>query len=142
VSDTSPPSAAGFTPLTSSDVPDTALIEQLRQKLDATEQKLGTSEQRLQFAELKIQLLEERLRQMLINKYGPSSEKLSSAQLQLLELEPGVSSGEVEAESEREALPSATEESKSDHKIALNLLSITFQNRSVVIGILIGRCFV
>ena len=32
-----------------------------------------------------------------------------------------VSSDEVEAESEREALPSAPGESKSDHKIALNL---------------------
>jgi transposase len=42
---------------------------------------------------------------MLINKYGASSEKLSIAQLQLLELEPGVSSDEVQAESEREALP-------------------------------------
>jgi hypothetical protein len=84
VSDTSSP-AAGFTPLTSSDSEDAALIEQLKQKL-------GTSEQRLQVAELKIQLLEERLRQMLIIKYGASSEKLSSAQLQLLELEPGVSS--------------------------------------------------
>jgi transposase len=90
VSDTSPPAAA-FTPLTSSDSSDTTLIEQLKQKL--------------QFAELKIQLLEERLRQMLINKYGASSEKLSGAQLQLLELEPGVSSDEVQAESEREALP-------------------------------------
>jgi transposase len=101
VSDTSS-SAAAFTPLTSSDAPDTALIEQLKQKL--------------QFAELKIQLLEERLRQMLINKYGASSEKLSSAQLQLLELEPGVNSDEVEAERAREALPSAPEESKSDYK--------------------------
>jgi hypothetical protein len=42
---------------------------------------------------------------MLIKKYDASSEKLSSEQLQLLELEPGVSSDEVHAESEqREAL--------------------------------------
>src|SRR5690606_27936455 len=34
------------------------------------------------------------------------SEKLSDAQLQLLELEPGVSTSEVEAESKREPLPS------------------------------------
>jgi len=68
---------------------------------------------RLQFAELKIQLLEERLRQMLIKKYGATSEKLPSAQLELLELEPGVNSAEVQAESEREPLsspPAASEE--------------------------------
>jgi hypothetical protein len=48
--------------------------------------------------------LEERLRLVQIEKYGPGSEKLSDAQLELLELEPGVSSAEVEAESQREQL--------------------------------------
>jgi transposase len=61
----------------------------------------------LQFAYLKIQLLEERLRLERINKYGPASEKLNDAQLQLLEEEPGVSNLEVAAESEREPLPAA-----------------------------------
>ena len=79
------------------------LIEQLKQKLDSTEQ-------RLQFAELTIQSLQIRLRQMLIKKYGASSETLSNAQLELLELEPGVSGDEVEAESAREALPPAPPE--------------------------------
>jgi transposase len=36
-----------------------------------------------------------------IDKYGPGSEKLSDAQLELLDLEPGVSSAEVQAESDR-----------------------------------------
>ncbi len=62
----------------------------------------------LQWAEWKIRALEERLRLELIKKYGPKSEKLSDAQLQLLELEPGVSAGEVQAESEREPLPQAS----------------------------------
>ena len=57
----------------------------------------------LEYAELKIQVLEERLRQQRIAKYGPGSEKLSNAQLELLELEPGVSSAEVEAESQSES---------------------------------------
>lgn len=61
----------------------------------------------LQFAHLKIQLLEERLRLQRIQKYGPASEKLNDAQLELLEEEPGVSTLEVAAESEREALPAA-----------------------------------
>jgi transposase len=103
VSDTSPP-AAGLTPLTSSDSRHTELIEPLKHKL--------------QFAELKIQLLEERLRQMLIKKYCASSEKLSSEQLRLLELEPGVSSDEVQAESKREALSpqSNDQQARADRK--------------------------
>jgi transposase len=79
---------------------DLELIEQLKKRL-------GETEGRLQFAELKIQLLEERLRLVRIAKYGPGSEKLSDAQLELLELEPGVSSAEVQAESERSAVPPA-----------------------------------
>ena len=63
--------------------------------------------QQLQFAHLKIRLLEERLRLQRIQKYGPASEKLTNAQLELLEGEPGVSTLEVAAESEREALPPA-----------------------------------
>jgi len=60
-----------------------------------------------QFAHLKIQLLEERLRLQRIQKYGPASEKLSNAQLELLEEEPGVSNLELAAESAREPLPPA-----------------------------------
>jgi transposase len=61
----------------------------------------------LQLAYLKIQLLEERLRLQRIQKYGPASEKLNDAQLELLEQEPGVSHLEVAAESEREPLPAS-----------------------------------
>lgn len=61
----------------------------------------------LQFAYLKIQLLEERLRLQRIQKYGPAGEKLTNAQLELLEEEPGVSNLEVAAESAREPLPPA-----------------------------------
>jgi len=63
---------------------------------------------KLQYAELKIRLLEERLRLVRIAKYGPGSEKFSDAQLELLELEPGVSSAEVQAESERPAVQPST----------------------------------
>jgi hypothetical protein len=55
----------------------------------------------LKWAELKIKVLEERLRLQLVTKYGPASEQLNDAQLELLELEPGVSNIEVQAESER-----------------------------------------
>ena len=53
---------------------------------------------------MKIQVLEERLRLERIKKYGAGSEKLNSAQLDLLDLEPGVSNLEVQAESQREPL--------------------------------------
>src|SRR5260370_41007170 len=63
---------------------------------------------KLQYAELKIRVLEERLRLVRIAKYGPGSEKLSDAQLELLELEPGVSNVEVQVESERPAVQPST----------------------------------
>ena len=45
--------------------------------------------------------LRERLRLERIEKYGPAAEGLSEAQLELLELEPGVNAAEVEAEAQR-----------------------------------------
>jgi transposase len=62
----------------------------------------------LAWSRLKIQALEERLRLEMIRKYGVKSEKLSDNQLQLLDLEPGVSATEVAAESQREPLPAAS----------------------------------
>ena len=71
-------------------------------------QQVAELKRELQRAFLKIQVLELRLRLQRIQKYGPASEKLSNAQLELLELEPGVSGAEVQAESEREPLPAKT----------------------------------
>jgi len=79
-------------------------IAQLQQQLDAKEKHLQSTSTALANAQLKIQLLEERLRLARIARYGKTSEKLSDLQLELLELEPGVSSEEVQAESEREPL--------------------------------------
>jgi transposase len=61
---------------------------------------------------MKILSLEAQLRLQQIKKYGPGSEKLDSAQLELLELEPGVSRLEVRAESQREPLPAARAKSR------------------------------
>jgi transposase len=94
------------------------LIEQLKRQLagplfTAVSSKLESYQNRLQYAELRIRVLEERLRLVRIAKYGPGSEKFSDAQLELLELEPGVSSAEVQAESERPAVqPSAKKNRK------------------------------
>ena len=86
------------------------LLEQLKSQLPApwfkaVSDQLGDFQNKLHYAELKIQVLEERLRLQRIAKYGPGSEKLSDAQLELLELEPGISTAEVAAESKREPLP-------------------------------------
>jgi transposase len=109
VSATSNPSAPS-TPATS--ISSEELVVHLKQKLESSEQQRSKTEQLLQYAELKIRLLEEQLRKQRIEKYGPSSEKLSSQQLELLELEPGVSQEEVEAESEREALPRSSKKKR------------------------------
>ncbi len=89
--------------------PELELIEQLKRQLagplfTAVSSRLESYQNRLQYAELKIRVLEERLRLVRIAKYGPGSEKFSDAQLELLELEPGVSNVEVQAESERPAV--------------------------------------
>ena len=73
-------------------------------------------QKQLRWAEMRIQSLEELLRLARIAKYGPGSEKLNSAQLELLEFEPGVSVEEVAAESKREPLPpAATQKKRKTH---------------------------
>ena len=87
-------------------------LDTISKQLETTTRQLDATSQRLQFAELRVQFLEEKLRLQRIAKYGPGSEKLSNLQLELLELEPGVSNVEVAAESERDALPVTSEKKK------------------------------
>jgi transposase len=96
------------------------LLEQLKTQLAAplfamVSGKLNAYESNLQNAEMMIQALKERLRLERIAKYGPGSEKLTNQQLELLELEPGVSNLEVAAEGEREALPPTLDKKKRKH---------------------------
>ena len=81
-----------------------AQLAERDQQIAARDQQLTRKDQALALAEVKIRVLEERLRLDRIARYGKRSETLSDLQLQLLDLEPGVSSDEVEAESEREPL--------------------------------------
>ncbi len=62
------------------------------------------SHERLHRLETENRILRELRRLDLLEKYGPAGEQLSDEQLELLEREPGVSSAEVEAESERAQL--------------------------------------
>jgi transposase len=118
VSDNVPSSAPSTpTPESSSHA---ELLEQLKTQVPEAlfamvSGKLNAYAHELAYSKLKIQVLEERLRLQRIEKYGPSSEKLSSLQLELLEQEPGVSREEVVAESERPAPPPATERKKRPH---------------------------
>ena len=45
-------------------------------------EQVASQKKELEYARLKIQVLEERLRLLRIQKYGPSSEKLSNLQLE------------------------------------------------------------
>jgi transposase len=88
---------------------DPALLAQLKtsesyplfEKLQAA---LLLSQQRVERLEKENQLLRELRRRLLLEKYGSGGEQLSDEQLELLELEPGVSRAEVQAESGREKL--------------------------------------
>jgi transposase len=96
------------------------LLEQLKTQVpealfEMVSGRLNAYAQELEYSKLKIQVLEERLRLRRIEKYGPSSEKLSSLQLELLEQEPGVSREEVVAESERPAPPPVSARKKRPH---------------------------
>jgi transposase len=97
----------------------------------------------------------ERLRLQRIEKYGPKSEKLSNAQLELLEGEPGVSTAEVEAESQREPLAaSADADAESANKTSkkrrhpgrqqlpahLPRVECGFQGSGAPIPVQVGQC--
>ncbi len=79
-------------------------------------QQIARLKRELEWAHMKIRVLEDRLRLQRIEKYGTKSEKLSDAQLELLEGEPGVSTAEVEAESQREPPPASASAAESESK--------------------------
>ena len=90
-----------------------AIIEQLRQEMGKA---IAAKDQIIALSELKIQKLEEELRLERIKKYGKRSETLSDLQLELLDLEPAVSSEEVAAESQRGPLPESNESNNKTDK--------------------------
>src|SRR5246127_2073364 len=86
-----------------------AVLEQLRsemrQEVEAKDRIIAEKSQALFAAEAIIQQLKEALRAERVARYGKSSEKLSDLQFQLLDLEPGVSSDEIEQEVASGPLP-------------------------------------
>jgi hypothetical protein len=80
------------------------LLAQLNGSLSREQHRLLLTQEQLRFAQYKVRGWEERLRLLRVHQYGPGSEKLSEAQLEWLEAEPGVSAAEVAAEGQREPL--------------------------------------
>src|SRR5271166_5637946 len=76
----------------------TAVSEAVFERLN---ESILRKEELLQRLQRENKLLRGLRRLDLIKKYGPSAETLSDEQLELLELEPGVSCSEIEAESQR-----------------------------------------
>jgi transposase len=90
-----------------------AIVAQLKQEMG---QAIAAKDRIIALSELKIQKLVEELRLERIKTYGKQSEKLSDLQLKLLDLEPSVSSDEVEGEIERGPLPESTESDSATDK--------------------------
>ena len=69
------------------------------------EARVQREELRLEHRRVEVEnkLLKERIRLLLLSKYGPKAEQLSDAQLSLLELEPGVTREEVATEAAQPA---------------------------------------
>lgn len=78
-----------------------ALVRGMIAEKEVAEEKRCAAEARAKRAEQMVKLLEETVRRMRIEKYGPSSEKLSNLQFDLLEEEPTANVGEVEAEAQK-----------------------------------------
>jgi hypothetical protein len=99
-----------------------AVMEQLEEKVEAKDRVIAQKTRALAAAQAIIQQLKEALRLERIKKYGSRSEKLSDLQLELLDLEPAVSSDEIEAEiangplGEEQNVPSAAEQQQKKHK--------------------------
>ncbi len=74
------------------------LSQQLSQQLEAAHLRIALLEKTVSEMERRRALLEAVVQFLKRKKYGPSAETLSEAQLNLLELEPGVCAAEVAAE--------------------------------------------
>jgi transposase len=94
------------------------VIAEKDQAISAKDLAIAKKDQALFAAEAIIEQLKEALRLERIRKYGKQSEKLSDLQLQLLDLEPAVSSEEVAGEVERGPLADASSSAQSDNTTA------------------------
>ena len=100
-----------------------AIVAQLKEQVAEKDQDLATKEAllvsnqaALARSEMLVLKLKEELRLERIRKYGKRSEKLSDLQLQMLDLEPAVSSEEIESEINRGLLPDSEQNDTQDNQ--------------------------
>jgi transposase len=97
-----------------------AVVEQLQSEMqrevEAKDRIIAEKNQALSAAEAIIQQLREELRAERVTRYGKRSEKLSDLQLALLDLEPAVSSDEIETEIASGPLPDESESTQEGNK--------------------------
>ena len=91
-------------------------VEAKEHALLAKDAELARSQQALFAAKAIIEQLKEALRMERVPRFGKASEKLTDLQLQLLDLEPSVSSDEVEGEAARGPLPDAPDNSQETNQ--------------------------
>jgi transposase len=77
--------------------------EKFRVERDEVREQHQIAESERRRLTIEVKLLNEAIRLLRLDKYGPKSEKLSDAQLALLDLEPGVARAEVAAEAAQPA---------------------------------------
>jgi len=97
-----------------------AVLEQLRgemrREVEVKDRIIAEKDRALSAAEAIIQQLKEALRAERVARYGKRSEKLSDLQFQLLDLEPGVSSDEIEREVASGPLPECPGDTQENHQ--------------------------
>lgn len=119
-----------------------ALVAYLEAQVEEQQKQLVSQRGELDYAQLKNCVLEERRRQPRIERYGKHTETLSDLQLELLDLEPGVSNEEVEAESQRDLLSAAaakTAEAAGQKPAEKRILPKSVLSDNVIIDLLVSK---
>lgn len=116
-----------------------SLREEVEQVLQKATSRVERAEQRAERAEKEAKYLRELLRLERIKKYGPASEKLSDAQLELLGEEPGVQPQEVQLEAE---LPQPQKEAAGRSKVRRGEQSLPadLPREEVLIACTVAEC--
>jgi transposase len=123
-----------------------AVMEQLEKQVEAKDRVIAEKDQALVAADAIIRQLKEALRLERIRKYGSRSEKLSDLQLQLLDLEPAVSSDEIETEiasgplSEEQTASSAAQQKKRKPHLGRNELPAHLDRIEEIVACAAEQC--
>jgi transposase len=103
------------------------LINRFTQQIKGRDAAIEARDAEIARLQFELRLREEQLRLEKVGKYGPKSEKLSAAQLQLLDVEPGVQAEEVakeaalpEADKQLDASAEASQEGKAEREKSKN----------------------